>query len=179
MNPLSIALRTTVLAGMVLAGLSIETNPASAQQRACVITDEGNTVCGKLTTQPKKSTTPSGYRKEVDKFVVLLKGCRRSDTTIKCNLSIANRDAEKSLRIKAWGSTIVDSTGKSYKGSTVDIGGRSSSDVSTTISPGIDYVADITFENIPEKIIQAPLLNLSLNTTADRTLQFRNVSFSD
>jgi hypothetical protein len=51
MNLVRMFAQASVLASMVLASLSIYSNPASAQQRACVITDEGATVCGKLTTK--------------------------------------------------------------------------------------------------------------------------------
>jgi hypothetical protein len=173
MNLLSIALRTSVLAGVFLASFPIDSNPASAQQRACVITDEGNTVCGKLTTQPKKPSSGSGYRKEVKNYIFVLKGCRRSDTTIKCSLIVTNREAEKMLSIRPVISSIIDSNGKSYIGSTVDAGGKNSSGLDIVIAPGIDYTVDITFEKIPEQIAKVPLLKLYLG----EEVQFRNVSF--
>jgi hypothetical protein len=55
MNLVRMFAQTSVLASIVLTSLSIYSNPASAQQRACVITDEGATVCGKLTTQTNKT----------------------------------------------------------------------------------------------------------------------------
>ena len=144
-----------------------------------MITDDGATVCGKPTTVKKEAKKPaqsSGYRKEVGNFVYALKGCTKVDTIVKCNLLITNRGAEKDLTINAQSlSTIVDSVGKYYLGSTVDIGGRSSGQVRTTISPGIDYVAVITFENVPERMIQAPLVNFYV----DSKVQFRNVAFSN
>lgn len=173
MNPLSIALRTSVLASVFLASFPIDSNPASAQQRACVITDEGNTVCGKLTTQPKKPSSGLGFRKEVKNYIFVLKGCRRSDTTIKCSLIVTNREAEKTLSIRAVISSIIDSNGKSYIGSTVDAGGKNSSGLDVAIAPGIDYTVDITFEKIPEQIAKVPLLKLYLG----EEVQFRNVSF--
>jgi hypothetical protein len=173
MNPLSIALRTSVLAGVFLASLPIDSNPASAQQRACVITDEGNTVCGKLTTQPKKSSSDSGYRKEVKNYIFVLKGCRRSDTTIKCSLIVTNRGAETSFTMHATLSSIIDSNGKSYEASTVASGGKTYSYINMAIAPGIDYTVDITFENIPEQIAKVPLLK----TNIDGEARFRNVSF--
>lgn len=177
MNPLSISLRTSVLASIVLASISIDINLASAQQRACVITDEGSTVCGKLTTQSKKPTQTAGQRKEADGYVFLLKGCKRLDTNIKCRLSITNKGAERNLFAAgtSGNSSIIDSVGKAYPGSTVEIGGKSDVSVVTTISPGIDYVAEFNFENVPTQITQAPVLNLHL----DNKVQFRNVSFSN
>jgi hypothetical protein len=177
MNPLSIALRTTVFASMVLASLWIETNPVSAQQRACVITDEGNTVCGKLTTQTKKSTATGIQRKEYDKFVFTLKGCRRTEGNIKCGFTITNKlDRDRVLDVYT-DSSLVDSQGKSYTGSNVEIGGKSSNGRNIfTVSPGIDYESMLTFENVPEQISQVPLLNIK---THSKLIQFRNVSFSN
>ena len=174
MNLLFITLRTSILASMVLTSFSINSDPASAQQQACVITDQGNTVCGKLTTQQKKPNQTSGQRKEVDNFVFLLKGCRRSDTTIKCNFQIANKGQERNLYVNAEYSAIVDSMGKSYSGSTIDIGGKNSNSLWTVITPGINYDASMTFENIPEQIAQAPILNSHFS----QKIQFRNISFS-
>jgi hypothetical protein len=179
MNLIQISLRTSILISVALTSLIIDTGVARSQQRACVITDDGATVCGKLTTTKKvtqKPTQNSGFRKEANNFVFLLKGCTKVDTLVKCNLLITNRGAERNITINASRlSTIVDSVGKSYPGSTVDIGGQSSGQVGTTISPGIDYVAVISFENVPERMIQAPLVNFYL----DGKVQFRNVAFSN
>jgi hypothetical protein len=170
-------LQTSVLAGMVLTSLSIYSNPASAQQQACVITDEGATVCGKLTTQTKKPNSPSGYRKEVDKFVILLKGCSRSDATIKCNFVITNKGEERGFEIRAGQSSIIDSKGKPYSGTNGEIGADSHPGLArTTVSPGIDYAANITFEKIPEQITQIPLVNFHMG---GKNVQYRNVSFSN
>jgi hypothetical protein len=179
MNLVRIIQQTSVLVSMVLASFLIYGKPVSAQQRVCVIADDGTTVCGKLITQTKKSID-SVQRKEIDKFVILLKGCRRSDANIKCNFIITNKGEERSLTIYTTNYTaFVDSSGVSYFGSRVDVGGQSNSNLSPVISPGIDYIADISFENIPQQITQVPLLNLVLNTPDLRTIKFRNVSFSN
>jgi hypothetical protein len=113
------------------------------------------------------------YRKEVKNYVFVLKGCRRLDTTIKCDLIVTNRKAERNLSIYATLSYMVDSSGISYQASTVSIGGRTASSLQPLVAPGIDYTADITFENIPEGITRVPLLKLFL----DGEVQFRNISF--
>jgi hypothetical protein len=179
-------LQTSTLASIVLTSLSIYSNPASAQQRVCVITDEGSTVCGKLTTQTKKPNLPSGYRKEVDKFVFLLKGCSKSDTIVKCTVQITNKGEERKLiaRTNTPGSTsgshLVDSMGKYRTASTIEMGGNVSvsyvSDVSAVISTGIDYVADLTFKDVPEQMTQVPILNF---VTDKGRIQFRNIPFSN
>ncbi|MEH1908683.1 hypothetical protein [Nostoc sp.] len=170
--------RTSVFASIVLSSLLIYSFPAQSQQRVCVITDEGATVCGKPTKQPKNTNSHSEQRKLINGYVFLLKGCRRSDTTIKCNLLITRESTEDNFGIDASKLTIVDSVGKSYNGSAVEMGGKSGNSVSLRISPGINYVTDITFENIPENITQAPVLKLPVfaNNGANN-IEFRNVPF--
>ena len=121
--------------------------------------------------ETNKPFTGSGQRKEADKFVFLLKGCRRIDTNIKCELTISNKGAERSLYIQAVSSTFVDPNGKTHKGSTSDIGGQ---DARVDITPGVDYAATITFENLPDQITRVQLLNLGFNY---KSVQFRNISF--
>jgi hypothetical protein len=177
MNLFRIIKQTSFLVGMASMSFAIYIKPVSAQQRVCVITDEGVTACGKITT-PAKKPVDSLQRKEVDNFVVSLQGCRRSNTTIKCKVTIKNKAQERNLRIIAFvpyvtSSTIIDSSGKSYSASNVEVGGQIGGDLSPVISPGINYVADVNFEDIPQQITQVPLLNLYVN----RNIQFRNVSF--
>jgi hypothetical protein len=74
-------------------------------------------------------------------------------------------------------SSFVDSSGRSHKGSSLEIGEKSSGgEINLTVSPGIDYASTLTFEKIPERIAQVPLLNIK---TYHKLIQFRNVSFSN
>jgi hypothetical protein len=195
--------RASILAGMTFAGLSVHSNPAQSDtpqfcviasngktvcgilqvvERACIITDTNNTVCGKFKSvkpgqeQGQEASRPAQStiaRKEVDNFVFALKGCRRSESSVKCEFVITNKGAERSLLFNTnAASNIVDSSGKLYKGSTADIGGESGSYVARKITPGINYSASITFENIPEQLVKAELLELNIDY---RPLQFRNI----
>ena len=47
------------------------------------------------------------------------------------------------------------------------------------MSPGVDYVVDINFENIPEQIKQASLLSIVKAFNQEGVVQFRNVPFSN
>jgi hypothetical protein len=158
-------LQTSVLASMVLTSFSLHINPASAQQRACVITTEGNTVCGKLTTSKKVSkikqhSSSSRYRTEIDDFVFLLNGCRRNQETIKCYFTITNKGEERDLMIYPQGSKIIGSGKESYLGSSLYIGGVTSIGSSTTMVKNYDYSAIITFENIPYKTTKASIFSI-------------------
>jgi hypothetical protein len=201
--------KASILAGMILAGFSFHSDPSHADdgqfcvtasngkaacgkikiiERLCVTTDGNNTICGKFksfkpageeASTPIKPSQGAIARKEVNNIVYLLKGCRKSDTSVKCEFAITNKGSERGLRIIAGSdySTIVDSNGKSYRASSIDIGGKSSGYINdVSVAPGIDYIAVLTFENIPEQVTKAPLLNLYSD---DKKVQFRNVSFSN
>jgi hypothetical protein len=167
-----------ILVSMVSMGL-VSSNPVSAQQRVCVITDEGAIVCGKPTTRKQQPTSGSDYRKEIGKFIFLLKGCKRSDTNIKCNFSVMNKGDEVPTNISSDWFLLVDSTGKSYPGNGLNIGGNSSNkgqSHSLTISPGIEYLGEITFESVPEILRQFPLLKIDF---LNNKMNFRNISLSN
>jgi hypothetical protein len=45
----------------------------------------------------------------------LLKSCRRSNTIVKCNFSIKNKGAAKTLQLSAGESSLIVVSGKAYK----------------------------------------------------------------
>ena len=200
MTLLRLVQRASILAGMTFASLSLHSISVRADnpqicviannsktvcgtlktgERACVTTDGSNSICGKFKSategQPeaKQPTQGTVARKEVKNFVYTLKGCRKSGTNVKCELTITNNGGENFIGFWAGMSTFVDNDGKSYKGSTVDLGGASSSYQGDRMTPGINYSASITFENVPDRVVTAQLLNLKFS----ESVQFRNVSF--
>lgn len=171
---------TNILATLILASLFIHAKPSRSQQRACVISDEGVTVCGRPTTAKKGASKPaqvSGYRKEINNFVLLLKGCKRADNNVRCDLVVTNKGAERNLYLNPAFIKIVDSAGKSYQCQTVDFF-ATVGDVAARLAPGIDYSATITFNNIPDQISQAQ--TLVVNTGYDGGFfQFHKISFTN
>ncbi len=146
-------------------------------QEACVKTSTGSVVCGTPVAKPRANSS-SEQRKVINSYVFLLKGCRRFNTSIKCNFIITREGGEDNFGIKAPEVTIVDSVGKSYQGSAVELGGKSGNSVFLTISSGINYVADIIFDDIPENITQAPALKFFVfANNFGNNIEFRNVSF--
>jgi hypothetical protein len=185
MNLIRIVRKTSILSSIFLAiaSLSINVNPAQSQQRACVINDNADTVCGKLTStkkETKKNTQVPVYRKEVDNFVFLLKGCKKSDTTVKCDLIVTNKGKERNLWIVSQypskDSKFIDSEGKAYLVSAIEIGGKKTNEYVKVI-PDIDYTTIVTFEDVPDKISQAKVLELNLVNNG--IIQFKNISFSN
>ena len=99
---------------------------ASAEQKVCIITDDGATACGRITIPKKEAKKPSQASqgseriKEIDNIIFSLKGCRQSEETIKCEFSVMNkgRDTIGQFPVQYWGgelSKIVDSRGTVYR----------------------------------------------------------------
>jgi hypothetical protein len=174
--------QASLLAGIISASLLVSNNPARANQKACVITDAGVTVCGRLTSlKPPANRPPVSINQvQIDKITVSLKGCRRDDKVVKCTFEIVNRGKEEKLIVSASSrSYIVDSTGTSYKAGTLDMGGQISNtyEGQGTIVPGVESFASINIENVPEELTQAKVLEF--DTSLGKKVQFRNVQISN
>lgn len=195
--------RASILAGITFAGIAFHGGSATAQaekfcvvasngktacgtlkavERACVTTDSNGVVCGKFksvaaeqgqeATQPDRAT---GYRKESDGVNYLLRNCKRSNSDIKCNLVLTTKKENKRLILQTGkgSSSIVDSTGRTYPSLSLEYNGNSQVTINESMSPGVDYVVDINFENIPTQTTKASLVNIS----TPKVIQFRNVPF--
>jgi hypothetical protein len=199
--------RASILAGMALASLPVHNNQAQADtpkfcvvasngktvcgtlkavERACVTTEAGSTVCGKFKSareegqqEARNSTLISAQRKEIDNFIYTLEGCQRVETSVRCQIKMANQGKERNVRLYGSGSVLVDSAGKSHTGSQADLGGGPSSTntPSAVIASNTDISIAITFANIPEQVVKAKLLNL--NFFNGKPVQFRDISFSN
>ena len=156
-----------------------------AIERACVTTDGSNSICGKFKsvtqgqaqTEARNPSQSAVARKEIDGVSYLLRGCRKSGTDLKCNFVITTKKENKIGYIFTGkgSSSIVDSAGRTYASSNLDYNAASSSGFSIGLAPGVDYVVDVNFENLPGQLTQAALLNIS----SSKVIQFRNVPLSN
>lgn len=163
-----------IFASTFVASLSIaNTQPASAQKQTCVITEDGSTVCGKRAPQIKKPDRSAVQNRDIKNYTISLKGCTRQDISVKCSLTVKNTGTERRFSISPVNSSLVDAKGRAYKGEQISIGGKTDVYSLLTISPGIEYAAEITFENIPAQISGVPIINIYTNAGK---VQFRNVS---
>jgi hypothetical protein len=171
--------KITVFASATLSIFSLSVS-TQAQQRACVLTDEGSTVCGKPTSITNDSRKTNQI--SLDNFLFALNGCRRSDTTVKCDLTLINKGLERGIRVYGQDSCcatskIIDSFGKSHSASSVDMDGRISSFIITTVSPGVNYSAIVIFDNVPEQVSRIQLFSLELRIGDKyKSAKFRNFS---
>ena len=203
--------RASILAGMTFAGLPFQGNPAHADmpqvcviasngktacgtlqlvERACIITDSNDTVCGKFKyskegqqQEPRqeeaRNPTPSaGYRKESGGVTYVLKSCKRSESITKCSFVITTKKEDKSIDVLAGKgySSLIDSANRTYPSSNLEYNGAPRILFSQKLSPGIDYVVDVNFENIPGQVARASLLNVY---SGSGVIQFRNIPISN
>jgi hypothetical protein len=187
-NPIKVfridtARRTSVFASLLITSLFIYKNPVQAQERACVMTDRGTTVCGKLIRQTQSSTNQSvqsfGQKDEVGNFVYVLKDCKRSSANLKCAFTVLNKGKETLKASYASAFELVGSNGKSYKGSIFSFGGQEGNYATATLSAGVNYLAEITFEGVPAQITQFPLLRGQFNELGQNQVHFRNIIVSN
>jgi hypothetical protein len=197
--------RASILAGMTFAILPVHNSPAQADtpqicvvatngktacgtlktlERACVATDSGSTVCGKFQSvrgEPAQEESPRPIQGNVSRTVIdniafSPKGCSRSETTVKCSFSIRNKGAEQDLIVNAHEATITDSSGKTYKASTVEMGGKSNWITQMKVAQDIEYEAILTFENIPGGVRKAQVLSFPYK---NKTVNLRNITVSN
>lgn len=157
-------------------------------ERACITTSIGSTACGKFkppsqeeiqgtsrpTSKPVQEVrTTALVRKEVENVVYTLKGCIKSDAIVKCELGMTNKGKEKRLYMSSG--DFIDTNGKSNPFYAGEIAGISAGNAAT-ITPGVDYSASITFNNVSEQIVKAQILNVKFNDNFI-VVPFRNVPF--
>ena len=175
--------QASLLAGIISASLLISNNPARADQKACVITKEGATVCGRLTSLKPPSNNPqptSNNQVQIDKFTFDLKGCKRDENAVKCIFKISNRGREEiNISSQAAGSYIIDANGTSYRADSIDMGGSISGifPAYATIVPSIDSFVSVIILGVPLETTKAEVLEF--HTSLGKKVQFRNVPISN
>jgi hypothetical protein len=129
-----------LLAVSIASGSVMETNPATAQERACILTDSGQKICGKLlkfgsnnnpSTPAQPSVTLHGPGRDYDVNMKLLK-CSRQSTTVNCKFSIIKTGGSKdglTIVFHASGSPDVntiatDEQDREYVAKFIDGGGQ-------------------------------------------------------
>jgi hypothetical protein len=162
-----------------------------AIERICVTTDGVDNICGKFKSfksgkeeqergQEQEAPRPiqgNAPRAVVNNISVSVRGCNKSDTTIKCSLSIRNKGADRAVLFYVTDSKITDSSGKTYNGSSIEVGGKKNSNILyPLLTSEIDYEAMITFENVPEGVRKAQVLSLSID---GKQANLRNIIFSN
>jgi hypothetical protein len=176
------------LTSVFLTSLLISSHPVAAQQ-ACVVTDAGKVVCGRLQQSANESFPQNSDRQqEIEDFVFTFKACRRKGAVVNCELTITNKGKDRDLRLNgttfydpAKHTRIIDATGRQYSVSNIESGGlKSQGYVSVKFAKDINYRTVLTFEEISNQISQVPLIELSVTysdgpVTKTFAIQYRDI----
>jgi hypothetical protein len=169
--------KVIVFASMMTGIHCFHSNSASADQRACVMTDENKTVCGKLINkkEPIVSTASPNFQKDKKGHTFLLRNCIRTDTRLACTLAITTRKDDDSVEVGQH--SIIANTGKTYGYSDVVFNGSGYGGYRIQqMSPGTEYFIDLIFVDIPEQVTRASVLNVAID---QKIVQFRNIPISE
>ncbi len=108
-----------------------------------------------------------------DGFTIALKGCRKSGSSIKCNLMITNNEMDKEIYFNK--SRLFDNLGNTYEANTKKIGNRGTSWI--RMVKGIPTKASVSFTGIDSDAEYAALIELTFGGI-NLALQFRDVTFT-
>ncbi|WP_310482957.1 hypothetical protein [Chamaesiphon sp. VAR_48_metabat_403] len=197
--------RASILAGMTFASLSFHSNSAHADtpdfcvigsnrktvcgqsrgiERMCVTTDGNNKICGKFKSMSPEQAQENSkiprnyiYTKELEGAIFTIKNCRRSSSSMICTFFIRSKKENVSLLmyVDKGSSSIISPDGKTYPSSRLEYNGSNQSGLSLIMSPDIDYIVNVIFENVPSQISKASLININ----AGKIIQFRNIPISN
>lgn len=172
--------------GFVVTSLLISSHPATAQ-KTCVMTDDGDVVCGKLQQTPKKSNTESQTLEFEDVSLTLL-GCKRyPNNNLKCNFSVKAKQ-DGTIRF-GYGVKMFDLLGGEYFSSESQIGKSTNDGVSnggyaqTELLKNIPLRAMLTFNEIPKQVKEIAALQLRVwsnkgDSNKNKAI-FRNIPISE
>ncbi|QYX30793.1 hypothetical protein [Sphaerospermopsis torques-reginae] len=159
--------KVSTLTGVVLTSLLVSSHPVAAQ-RACVVTDSGSVVCGKLQQNSQKPSSVKNQTVELEDINVTLQGCKRSSSTVNCHfLLTAKQDGEVYLncysRSSSYNSKIFDTYGGEYFCNQTQLGqSKNEYRVSTKLLKNIPAKAIVTFKEIPTQVKEIAALELSV-----------------
>jgi hypothetical protein len=193
----SIIRHTAIFITLILASNSICVNQAQSQpqppQRACVITDEGTTVCGKPTTSQKKVNEINQEKKNMvfaqefrlDDYIFKFKKCQKLVSSAMCMITIVNNGAERNLKITANSlsdSSIIimtDTIGEEYRfeAKSLDMGERKDKTVTFKPTRGNSYDLVLHFPRVARSTNKAQklLLPVTIDGTS-RMVLFTNIT---
>lgn len=196
-NITSLVRHVAIFTTLILASNSICINQSQSQtqpqQRTCVITDEGATVCGKPTTF-KKKVSETNQRKQnmelaqefrLDDYIFSLKKCQKFVQSAFCNITIVNNGAERNLKIIAKSQSdssimiMTDITGEEYRfeAKSLDLGERQDEAVTFKPTKGKSYDLVLHFKRVARSTNKAQklLLPVTIDGTS-RMVLFTNIT---
>ena len=114
---------------------------------------------------------------EEHSVVFNLQQCRKSGTSITCNLVLTNTGQDRRFRLSVYESQLFDELGNGYKGSEAQVANQTGSTPEIAFISGVTTKAQMTFEKIEPNATKITLLKFSflVGNDYDLAVKFRNV----
>jgi hypothetical protein len=180
--------KVSTLTGVVLTSLLVSSHPVAAQ-RACVVTDSGNVVCGRLQPNSQNPSSVKNQTVEFEEINLTLQGCKRSSSTVNCHFLLTAKQDGTGGFYCDYGK-MFDFYGKEYFCHQAQLGqakGKQGTDVATKMLKGIPLKATATFRDVPVQVkeIAGIEIGIALSGTSGRpyapqyTPVFRSIPISE
>jgi hypothetical protein len=173
------------VASISITNLYIYNTPAKAEERVCIMSDQGKPVCGKPIVKKEERKPSQGYGFQKDKYgrTFVVEGCRRSSEVVRCTVLIKTTK-EKDILLVYGGygnSSMVDSSGQIHKCYQMDIGGKVDGSYNIGTATGNESFIDFIFNDVPQQFTRASFLNIIVqnNGEGQHPVQFRNIPISN
>ncbi|WP_190949517.1 hypothetical protein [Nostoc punctiforme] len=150
------------LTAVVFTSLLVPSHPVAAQ-RACVVTDSGDVVCGKLQQNSKNPSTQNNQTIEFETINITLQSCKRSTSTVNCYFLLFPKK-DGTAYFYCSGSKMFDTFAREYFCQQGQIGEQKRSDNPyTTMLKGSPLTAIATFREIPTQVKEISALRVGVN----------------
>lgn len=135
-----------------------------------------------VSARKSKPAAISANQSRVGDFLVSLKNCRKSSTSVKCSVTYRNEVKDIVFNTgRPENYKIVDLSGKVYAASSLEMGSLNATNhyygsQQVTMSSKIDYETVLTFNDVPEEVLKAQVLSFTLE---NKVISFRNITISE
>ncbi|WP_414572498.1 hypothetical protein [Nostoc sp. CCY 9925] len=161
---------------LVFTNLLVPSHPVAAQ-KACVVTDSGDVVCGKLQQDSKNPSTQNNQTIEFETINITLQGCKRSTSTVNCYFLLSPKK-DGTGYFYCGGSKMFDTFAREYFCQQGQIGEQKGSNSQyTTMLKGIPLTAIATFREIPTQVKEISALQVGVNLTDYGTPPYQSAVF--
>jgi hypothetical protein len=140
-------------------------------------TNSDSTVISKSPDEIPGSQLPVIMRAEDHLVLFALHQCRKSGSTITCDLSLTNKGEDRQFRFSTYPSRLFDELGNGYRGVDARVAKEQGGSPQIDFIKGVTTKAHMTFDKIEPNTTKITLLDLSFDIGRDNQLsiKFRNV----
>jgi hypothetical protein len=175
--------KVSTLTGVVLTSLFFSSHPVAAQ-KACVVTDSGNVVCGRLQQNSQKPSTVKNQTVEFEEINLTLQGCKRSSSTVNCHVLFTTKQDGLVYFSCRNETKMFDTYGKDYFCEQGQLGqNKDRYRAEARMLKGVPLKAIATFKEVPIQVKEIAALKIDveliINGSVYRSAAFRSIPISE